>query len=142
VTHALVVRNVVRWEDFNEYEGEVHGELDGTLVEAYLLGSIDEWDNVFRPGAALDVDAWIERSGEFETLPAGSPAELKQVDGVVYEITGTVTAVDGEQLLVESALPMRVDLDLGHARANTHGVNVGDTIRVRGMLKVDLPDEE
>jgi hypothetical protein len=141
MTHALHVRDVIRWTDFNEYEGEVHGELDGVPVHGYVLAApAEQWDS-YRPGASLDVDAWLERSGEVERLPAGSPSGLTHVDGVVYDVAGTVAEVDGEQLQVESTLPIRVDLDRTTG-STLPVVKVGDVVRVRGILKIDLPDED
>jgi len=126
--------------DFNEYEGEVHGELDGIPVTCHVLAApVEQWDS-YRPGVTLEVDVWVERSGEIETLPVGSPAVLTQVDGVVYDVTGRIVGRDGEQLQVESTLPVRVDLDIS-TRTELPGLRIGDLVRVRGTLKIDLPDE-
>jgi hypothetical protein len=140
MTYALHVREVIRWTDLNEYEGQVHGELDGVPVTCYVLAApVDQWTS-YRPGATLDVDAWVERSGDIETLPDDSPPELTQVDGVIYDVTGVITEQTGDQLQVESILTIRVDLDLG-ARTEPCTLRIGQLIRARGILKVDLPDE-
>ena len=109
-------------------------------MTCYVLAVPEEQWDCYPVGATVEVDAWIERSGEVQTPPAGGPAELTQVDGSIYDLTGTVTARDGEQLQVQSTLRIRVDLDLS-ARIRTPQLRIGDLVRVRGMLKVDLPDQ-
>jgi hypothetical protein len=138
MTHTLRVRQVVRWTQFNEYEGVIHGDLDGIPVTCYVLVPTTDWDS-YRPGTAVEVDAWVERTGGVETLPPGSQATLTQVDGAVYEVAGMITQQDGEQVNVDSILPVRIDLDL-RARCQPPRLRTGDVIRVRGILKVDLPD--
>ncbi len=68
MTHTLRVREVVRWTEFSEYEGVIHGELDGVPVTCYVLVPATEWDS-YRPGTAVEVDAWVERTGGVGTLP-------------------------------------------------------------------------
>ena len=138
--HALRVHEVVRWTAFNEYEGEIHGELDGIPVTCYVLAvPVEQWDN-YRAGTTVNVDAWIERSAAVETLPEGSQAELTQVGGVIYDVTGPVAARDGEQLQVHATLRIRVDLDLA-VGTEAPPLRIGDVVRVRGTLKVDLSDQ-
>jgi hypothetical protein len=138
MTHTLRVREVVRWTEFNEYEGVIHGELDGVPVTCYVLVPTTEWDS-YRPGTAVEVDAWVERTGDVDTLPPGSQAALTQVDGAIYEVAGIITQQCDEQVRVDSTLPIRIDLDLP-ARWQPPQLRIGDVIRVRGILKIDLPD--
>jgi hypothetical protein len=68
MTYSLRVREVVRWRDFNEFESEVRGELDGHPVTCYVLAApVEGWD-CYLVGATVEVDAWIERS----TVPVRS----------------------------------------------------------------------
>ena len=141
VRHRLQVHDVVPWAEFNEYEGEIHGELDGVPVHAYVLvAPVEQWEE-YRPGATLEVEAWIERSGGISPRPSGEPSELTQVDGVVYDVAGRIMEVDGDELRLGSTPPLRVDLDLPGG-AERPRLKVGDGVRVRGILKVDLPDDE
>ncbi len=105
-----------------------------------LAAPVEQWDS-YRPCATVKVDAWVERSGEVKTLLHGSRAELTQVDGVVYDVVGVVAQRDGEQLQVESTVPIRVDLDLS-ARSELPELRIGDVVHVRGILKVDLLEED
>lgn len=137
MTHTLRVRDVIRWAHLNDYEGVVRGELDGIPVTCYVLAvTAGHWAS-YRPGAAVRVDAWLERCGEVETLPQASQTALTQVDRALYDVTGVVTRQDGELVQVDSALPIRVDLD-PPARSRLPQLQTGDVIRVRGVLKVDL----
>jgi hypothetical protein len=140
MTHTLKVRGTKRWSEFNEFEGEVHGELDGVPVVAYLLGvPVEVWDDTFVPGATLQVEAWVElQHGGVEILPPDTPVKLEQVgDGVIYDIVGRLLAQDGEELQVDSVLPMRVDLDWAERFGPPPALRVGDVIRVRGALKIE-----
>jgi len=140
-SHSLRVREVTRWTDFNEYEGEIQGELDGVPVTAYVLvAPLEQWQR-YQPSTTLEVDAWVERTGAVEPLPSGGKPELTRVDGVVYDVAGTIVDQDGEQLHVDSRLPIRIDLDLA-AGAERPQLAVGDGVRVRGILKVDIADDE
>lgn len=140
-TYSLEVRGVTRWTELNEYEGEVQGVLDGVPVHAYVLAApADQWER-YEPSSTLEVEAWVERSGPVEPLPAGSEPALTHVDGVVYDVAGTIVERDGEQLQVASTLPIRVDLDLS-AGTDPPRLAVGEGVRVRGILKVDIPDED
>jgi hypothetical protein len=143
--HALHVREVIRWTELNEYEGEVHGVLDGMPASCYMLATpVELWD-AFRPGATVRVDAWVEsmsgRSRDVRVLPEGSPAELTQVDGVMYDVVGVITQRDGELLHVESVMPIRVDLDVS-ARTELPELRAGDVVSVRGIMKIELPDHD
>lgn len=143
MTHTLKVRETKRWSEFNEFEGQVHGELDGVPVVCYLLGApVEVWDDTFRPGATLQVEAWVElQYGGVEILLPDTPAKLEQTgDGVIYDIVGRLVAQDGEELQVDSVLPMRVDLDWSERFGDPPPLRIGDVIRVRGALKIELPE--
>jgi hypothetical protein len=140
MTHTLHVREVARWWEYNEFEGQIHGELDGVPVVCYLLGvPVALWDTV-RPGAVLRVEAWVERQyGGVEILLPHSPARLERAgDGVVYDIVGAVVAQDGEVVRVDSVLPLRVDLEWAERFGEPPPLRIGEVIRVRGVLKVEL----
>lgn len=139
MTYTLQVHEVKRWSEYNEYEGQVHGELDGRPVVCYLLGMpVELWD-AFHPGSSLQVDAWVElQHGGVEILLPDTPVKLEQVgDGVIYDIVGRLLTQDGEELQVDSVLPMRVDLDWAERFGPPPALRVGDVIRVRGALKIE-----
>lgn len=141
MTHTLQVRAVKRWSEYNEFEGQIHGELDGVPVVCYLLGMpVELWDT-FRPGATLRVEASVERQyGGVEILP-DSPAKLEQTDdGVIYDIVGPVVAQDGERLQVDSVLPLRVNLEWAERFGHPPPLRIGDVVRVRGALEVKLTE--
>ena len=74
---------------------------------------------------------------------ASAPPALTQRDGVSYEVVGTVLARDGEQVRLDSVMPLDVDLDLApFLTRRVPDVAVGDRIRVEGTLEADLdPDD-
>ncbi len=142
MTYTLEVNAVKRWTEFNEYEGQVHGVLDGLPVVCYLQGvPVELWDT-FRPGATLQVDAWLGRQhGGVEILFPDAPAKLEPAgDGVIYDIVGRVVAQDGEELQVDSVLPLRVDLEWAERFGDPPPLRIGEVIRVRGTLTVELAE--
>ena len=135
----LRIRAVVRWTRYNDHEGVIHGELDGVPVTCYVLVVTGHWDQ-YQPGMTMPVDAWVERSGDVETLPPASPAALTQVDEALYDVTGVVRQQDGELVQVDSILPIRVDLDPPFRRPPPQ-LRTGDVVRVRGVMKIGFfPD--
>lgn len=139
--HSLRVRAMRQWE-FNDYEGEIEGELDNVLIRAYVVvRSAAEWDQ-HPPGSVLDVEVWIERSGAVEVLPTDTTPALVERDVAEYDAVGTVEAVDGEEVRLRSVLPLRVDLDLSaRTREAVPTLRADDVVRVRGILKVDIHPE-
>jgi hypothetical protein len=139
MTHTLQVRDVKRWTEYNEFEGQIGGELDGVPVVCYLLGMPAELWDTFQPGATVPVEAWVERQyGGVEIVLPDTPARLEQNgDGVIYDIVGRIVEQDGEELQVESVLPLRVDLDWAERFGEPPVLRIGDVVRVRGALKVE-----
>jgi hypothetical protein len=136
--HTLTVERAVPWPQFNEYEGQIEGRLDGHAVTCKVFLTDGDWSRI-KPGDAYDVDAKLIRDGDVEVLDASAPSALTQRDGVNYEVVGTVLARDGEDVALDSVLPLDVDLDLAPFLQRTvPDVAVGDRIRVEGTLEADL----
>ena len=138
----LTIRALRPWSEFNEYEGEIEGVLDGVPVTTYVvMPSAKHWSR-YAADDEVDVDAWLERSGPVVVEDGSDGVAFDQLDGPKYRVRGVVKELDGEQVVLESVLPIRVDLDLGpHGRDAIPEVSVGDRISVDGTLKVDLdPD--
>jgi hypothetical protein len=140
---TLTVERVVPWPQFNEYEGQIEGRLDGHPVTCHVWVDDRNWDGI-RAGDALAVAAMVRRTGDVEVLDAAAPAELRQLDGVNYAVVGTVLERDGERVRLDSVMPMDVDLELSPFLQRTiPDVKVGDRIRIEGSLEADLdPDDE
>jgi hypothetical protein len=100
------------------------------------------WDDTFIPGATLQVEAWVElQHGGVEILLPDTPVKLEQVGaGVIYDIVGRLLTQDGEELQVDSVLPMRVDLDwaerFGPPPALRVGTSYGSAVRSRSSWRV------
>jgi hypothetical protein len=139
--HNLIIRRLVPWSDFNEYEGEIEGLLDTHEVCCYVLMSSEEEWQAYSPGETKTVNFWLERNGSVTIMEPSNLMTLHQIEGVNYEVIGTVTYVSEETVLLNSVVPMRVDLDLDIGADLLHEIpeiHVGDQIRVEGILKVDL----
>jgi hypothetical protein len=139
---TLTVERAVPWTRFNEYEGQIDGRLDGHAVTCHVFLTDGDWTRV-KPGDAYEVEAKLIRDGDVEVLDASAPPALTQRDGVSYEVVGTVLARDGEQVRLDSVMPLDVDLDLApFLTRRVPDVAVGDRIRVEGTLEADLdPDD-
>jgi hypothetical protein len=138
MTHTLTVERAVPWAQFNEYEGQIEGRLDGHAVTCKVFLADGDWSRI-KPGDTYEVDARLLRGGEVEVLDANAPPALTQREGVNYEVVGTVLARDGEDVQLDSVIPLDVDLDLAPFMKRTvPDVAVGDRIRVEGTLEAEL----
>jgi hypothetical protein len=136
--HTLTVERAVPWPHFNEYEGQIEGRLDGHPVTCHVFITDGDWTRI-RPGATYEVQAKLVRDGEVQVLDASGLPALSQRDGVSYEVVGTVVARDGEDVRLDTILPLDVDLDLApFPRRTVPDVAVGDRIRVEGTLEAEL----
>jgi hypothetical protein len=137
---TMTLRELVPWTRYNEWEGEVTGEIDGRLLSCHVLMANPAGWRSHRSGEVLDIELRLERSGSWSRLPAGAAPSLRQVAGVEYELSGTVLEAEGERLVVDAGLVLEVDLDLP-AGQPTPDFARGDGIRVQGQLQADLdPD--
>ncbi|HEU4326162.1 MAG TPA: hypothetical protein VFS21_23680 [Roseiflexaceae bacterium] len=127
---------------YNEYEALVDALVDGQpLCLHALIYRPDDWRR-FAPGAAVPAALWLERDGPVERLAAAGPPALAQIEAARYEAIGTVRSVDGERLILDTTLPLSVDLDLPPQQAaHAPPLRPGDPLRVVGVMKADLyPD--
>ena len=135
--HTLTIERATPWPQFNEYEGQVEGELDGHRVRAkvFLIG--ESWDDL-RPGVVREVWAKLVRRGEVAIVGPAQPAVLTE-----DTIVGTIRERADETLIVDSVIPFEVSLDLDEIAAReVPDVKPGDRIRVRGELEIDFdPDD-
>jgi hypothetical protein len=139
VRQTLIVDRVVPWSQYNEYEGQLDGRVDGNAVSCH---SIDGgWDEI-SPGDVLEIDLRLVRRGDVAIVDAATPDALEQVDGIEYLAVGTVTARDGELVQVDSIMALEVDLEINpFPRSAVPDVAVGDRIRVSGTFEADLDPE-
>lgn len=138
----MTIEKLTPWSEFNEYEGEIEGVLDGVPITTYvLLPSGRHWAR-YNPRDTVEVDAWLERTGPVVVEHESNGAAFEQIDGPKYRVRGVVKGIEGEDVLVDSALPIRIELDLSpKAREAMPEIRIGDRIAVDGTLKVDLdPD--
>jgi hypothetical protein len=142
--HTLIIKKLVPWSDYNEYEGEIEGVLDKHDVCCYVLMSSEEEWQTYTSGDNITVGLWLERNGSVTLMKPPTSMALRQVAGVNYEVTGTVTSILEETVLLDSVLPLRVDLDISPDTQHLiPEIHLGDQICVAGILKVDLnPGEE
>lgn len=142
--HTLTIKKLVPWSEYNEYEGHLEGVLDGYDICGYLLmHSAENWHK-YESEQIVEVDLWFERTGSVTILNSSALPALQQLEGVNYEVTGTVTHVVGETLMLNSVFPLRVDLDISSDMKPPFPleIRVGDQIHVVGALKVSLDLEE
>jgi hypothetical protein len=142
--HTLTIKKLVPWSEYNDYEGHLEGVLDSYDICGYLLMySAEDWHK-YEPEQIVEVELWLERTGSVTILNSSASPVLQQLEGVNYEVTGTVTDVTGETLLLNSVFPLRVDLDISSDMKSPLPleISVGDQIHVVGALKVSLDLEE
>lgn len=133
---VVQIEAVDRSTALNECEGTLTGRLDGDLFTCHVLDPEAEWSR-YRIGESIDVDVWLERTGELSVLPTGTPPEIRQIEGCVYELTGVVVEREGQDAEVQATRRFRVDLDLTPFE-DLPDVQVGDTVRLRAMLQAEL----
>lgn len=135
--HTLTIERATPTPEFNEYEGYVEGRLDGHRVRAHVFLIGESWNDL-RPGLVREVWAKVVRKGDVTIVDASSPAVLGG-DAIV----GTVRRRDGETAIVDSVIPIEVDLDLVDSpEVSIADVQVGDRISVHGDLEIDFdPDD-
>ncbi len=127
---------------YNEYESLVDALVDDQpLCLHALIYRPDDWRR-FAPGVVVPAALWLERDGPAERLTTVQPPALVQIEAARYEAIGTVRSVDGERLILDTTLPLPVDLDLPAQRAaHAPPLCPGDPLRVVGVMKADLyPD--
>lgn len=142
--YTLTIHKLHPWREFNEYEGHLEGVIDGRELCAYVLMYAERQWNQYAPGDSLPVTLWLERNGPVTILDTPAPPALRQLEGISYEVVGTVSQIDGDSLWLDSVLSLQIDLDPPVASAmSLPAVQVGDQVSIVGVLKVDLePDEE
>ena len=111
----FLIREVHRWDDLNDYEGQLHGEVDGTPLCVHIVVSSSEgdWESL-QPGRAVEVDIWLERSAGIRLQSALNPPVWETLDGPSYLIGSTVSEVVDDETIV------------------------GDGVEVRGLMKAEL----
>lgn len=140
---TFVIQNIVRWPEYNEYEGQMTGTFDQHLVTVYVqMYSGNQWD-LYAPGDQLTASLWLERDGAIERMVEPTLPGLKQQQGANYQVGGQVIFIEGEQVYLDVGFPLRVDMDwpvTGRERFPAFGV--GDWLRVVGVLRLSLDGEE
>lgn len=142
MSHTLTIKSVTPWSEYNEYEGQIDGLIDGNPVCCYIFApNLAAWKQL-TPGRTLKVDIWIERTGVFDIVDPTEPSILNQLDGVLYEIIGNILLLNEENVVISSFIPIPVDLDLPVRQDQPFPqLSIGDNVRLKGILKVDLIDD-
>lgn len=136
----IVLHELHPWTRINDYEGEVVVTLHNQKLWAYLILPAANWGS-FHVGDRLDAAYWLERKGEVQRRRQAAEPELHRINESQYRLVGRVVGFDDEErLIVESIIPMTVDLDDSTCVDPPLPVfAVGDTIEITGLLKLD-PD--
>jgi len=144
MTHSLIINNVMPLVQYNEYEGYIEGVIQGRKVCCYVM-IYDQADwNRFKPGVDAVVDIWLERSGPVEKIEDDRAPALIQKREALYIAVGVVQEINGEMVMIDSVLPLRIDLDVSLFSPHPiPALQVGDRVSVEGILKADLyPDDD
>ena len=137
--HTLIVDKATPWPQYNEYEGQLDGRVDGVAVSCHSADG--GWDEI-TPGDVLELDVRLVRRGAVQVVDASVPLALDHVDGIDYVLVGTVLERDGELVRVDSTLPLEVDLEINpFPKFTVPDVAVGDRIRVEGSLEAERLDD-
>ena len=133
--HTLIVDRATPWPQYNEYEGQLDGRVDGHPVSAHSTDG--GWDRI-APGDVMEIDLRLVRRGDVEVVDASVPHALDHVGGVDYVLVGTVRERDGELVRVDSTIALDVDLEINPFPQHTvPDVAVGDRIRVEGSFEAE-----
>ena len=133
----FIVDKGLKWRQLNEYEGEIHGTIDGFSICVHILvcDPEKEWP-ILLNSPSVELDIYMERSGSILRLHPSSQVNWEQCEGPSYRIQSRVLKiVDEETFHVEGPFPLRVDIDgtLGFE------LSVGDFVVIEGVLKGELP---
>ena len=139
----FIIQNIVRWTDYNEYEGQLEGSFNQYPLTVYVqMYSGNDWA-YYAAGDQVDARLWLERSGTVERIAGPVTPALRQQKEVYYEAIGQVTSIEGEQVQLDSVFPLRVDMDWPvKGREQFPVFGVGDWLKVVGVLRLSLDDEE
>ncbi|MCL4870140.1 MAG: hypothetical protein KJ063_14335 [Anaerolineae bacterium] len=140
---TFVIQNITRWTEYNEYEGQMEGTFDQHPVTVYVqVYNEPDWDK-YTPGDTIAARLWLERGGDVEQTDDPLTPELRQQEGIHYQAAGRVLAIKGEQVWLDSGFPLRVDMDWpARGREQFPKFTVGDWLKVNGVLRLELDDEE
>jgi len=134
------VQKTEQWTHINEYEGQLDGIVEKETICAHLLvNEPADWARC-TTDTVLDVELWLERTGNIEKFDTATEATLQQLDASSYAITGIVSEiVDEEEMILNTVFPLRIDMDsTEHTTAKIATFAVGDCIQVIGQLKIDF----
>jgi hypothetical protein len=139
----FTVHKVVRWTEYNEYEGQMEGAFDEHPVTVYVqVYHEPDWEQ-YTPGIVVPAQLWLERSGAVERMEGLMAPELRQEKGVRYQAIGKVLAAEGEEVWLDSLFPLRVDMDWPvQGRERFPQFAAGDWLKVQGVLRLDLEGDE
>ncbi|MDI6104799.1 hypothetical protein QLQ12_40040 [Actinoplanes sp. NEAU-A12] len=134
------VSKIEPWAEFNEYEGQLEGEVANTLLTCHVVMNSGELWRQISIGDVVRIDLWLERSGSIGKSLAKDAAELVQLEGVQYRATGEVVASVGEEVLLATDPQLRVDLDIPSTMAFALP-RLGESIEVSGTLRAELAED-
>jgi hypothetical protein len=136
---TLTIQKLTPWSDYNDYEGEIEGVFHQQQICCYVfMASGEDWQT-YAPNDQITIDLWLERSGTITLVDFSIGAELCQISGSNYEVTGTIQSIAAEEIWLNSVFSMRIDLDLTPAvESLITNLAVGDQIRIVGILKAEI----
>lgn len=140
---TFTIQRLIPWSEFNEYEGQWEGIANNHQLTVYVqMYSENDW-GLYTPGDQIDVRLWLERDGVVERLDKPATPQLRQQQGINYEVIGQVMSVVGEQVQLDTIFPLRVDMDWPVRDLERFPTfKVGDWLKVKGILRLSLDDEE
>ncbi len=146
--HKFTIKKIVPWTEFNEYEGHMEGVIDNYDLCCYAqMSSAQEWQQ-YHPGDILEVDIFLLRYDKVQIVEEFILPTIKQIENSCYEVTGIVTQISGERVLLKPfppfPFPLKVDLDIhSHLAHLFQDIHIGSQIFLQGLMWMDLyPEEE
>ena len=136
MNEELLLHELVRWENYNEYEGHCLATWHDRMACFYLQLQPAEWA-ALQPGMRWNAPVLLQRFGGVRHCPeAQQQPLLEQLSGVNYRVQGEVLSQDGEQIVL--GMPwghLLVDLDERQPDAL-----IGQWVRLEGVLQARWPD--
>lgn len=141
MNQMIEVKKISRWQDYNEYEGQLDIQINGADFTCYILmHSSDEWKTISQK-KAFQGRIWLERTGQIDIVETDNEPYFRQIKGVNYEILGSILEQEGEHIIVKSTIPIDLAVDLD-VTADMQDILVrlfkGTQVKVTGVLKVEL----
>ena len=93
----LLISNVSRWLDLNEYESQVTGLINGIEISCHFVDTTGKYWTILSKGVEIDVDILLVRTGEIliiESEKKGLEQDDRYRDNVHYRVYGRVNSAE------------------------------------------------